>query len=343
MTALEEEFARIPEEVRLLIGAVRLEVPELEDGSPSPPSPAVWASALFAATPPPAAPPALEPLPPLRVEPDEVEIEEVASIDLGPVSVPEPEEASEPEPLSARARAALAAGLVAAGALCWLGWTLRAFTVPIPASSLAAAAGRADGGIAAAQGAGVKFYDRGGRETGSLTLEKAPSSIAWDSGFLYVVDGSGKRVQRWGDAAAAPDAYALDHAPRTIFVRAPYLWTVDADGAYLRQYLMTESMNGSFFQQLDSLKLPDIKTRDLFITKGGRVITIEAETGRLLSLSPEKNALVLEKSDDFLPAYARTSAHLLASDGPLRLTVPNESGDETKVLRYRGILDFANR
>jgi hypothetical protein len=333
LAASHEDFARIAEEAERLIGAVRLEIAELECVlSPDPP-PESWAIESLSETEAPVAPPAPRAEPEPRPAPAQT---------MPPAAAPTVWTKS---PWVARSGV-----LASVAALIWLGMSFFSDTVVLPTASLVlptasvrAVSAWTDGGIAAVEEAGVVFYDRGGLRKGFLPLADLPSAIAWDSGVLYAVDGRSKRLQHWGDIEADPTIYGLDHVPQAVFVRAPYCWTVDANGPYLRQYLMSSTMIGLLFQQLDLLKMPDIKTRDLFVAKDAGAVMIEAETGRILTFAAQKNSLLLKTADDTLPTYARASAHLVASDGPLRLATRSENGEAVNVRPYQGPLDLRTR
>lgn len=318
----DDALRDILEDAQRRLAGIRLEVPGLGDGKPAAPSPSQWAAAELAlpGEVPPAAPPAAsapsvrppepEPVPaaepPARAPspaatPERGEVQPLAEAPVAEAPVErvasapvEPDPAPEPAPRPARPEppptpraapawlspwrtrpvtAAAALGLAAAAAALVI---LRGATPP------RAPAVRAEDGRWYSAGEREVVVRARGAEPARLPLRSTWRSLALTPGWVWGMDGQSSTVERVSEDGSNARSFQLDHVPAALFGRHPHLWTIDPSRRQARQYLVAESMLGTFLQPLDARRLPlPVTEADLFVEEDGRLLVLERGSAAL--------------------------------------------------------------
>lgn len=342
-----EEFERILADARAQLGRIRLELPQLEEGTPGPRDIEAWAKSSLGPAPAAPAPVVVaEPAPPVMAAPAPVFAApplrpslappppEPAPEDAPPAPAPatpraretpppaRPREAEPARPALAPGRKALwgAAAAVAAAALLWTALRPGGGTVELPFTDFDALAVDDAGGVIAARGLILERRGPDGSTARLAALERPLRSLSWTPEGLYAVDGS-PALLRWGAPDAPPDRFTLDHAPRHVFAGPDGVWTQDASGQ-VRQFLLNRSMTGVFLQPLDMAVLPGGPTGAFAVASDGAVLTVDAQGA-------------LRRYEHAVGAYASPSRG--ADYGAGAVLVPAPSGARVLRLRADGV------
>lgn len=342
-----DELERILADARVQLSRIRLDLPDLEGGSPSPRDVKEWARtsldvAAFVPVKPPAPAPPPEELPsvqPSAAPPDDEPQDAPSPASAAPspppavlAPVPRRTPTPVPVPLSPPAAASATAvtppwkrlGWPAAGALALAlgaGVLLRSGrgSIEVPFEQYDALTIDASGAVIAAHD--LRIDRRSGEDLTSRAsgLSRPLRSLSWAADGLYGTDGS-PTLLRWPSADAPPDRFSLDHEPVAVFAANGSVWTQDAEGN-IRQYLLNRSMTGVFLQPLDRAMLP-----------GGRVGPFAVgRDGAVLALDPKGVLLRFEHAQSAFSEPARGRSY-----GPGAVLVPAPEGARVLVPRDDG-------
>lgn len=315
-SAPDDEFERILERCRGGLTGISLDLPEID---PAPPAPR-----LTLIEPPPAPAPAPKPAPvpepapvPISVaeapRPAAPSVPEPLQPPPMPVSVPPPSPTPVPAPsprspvsvpaalrLSPLRLAALAG---AAAVLAWAGfWLVRGGETDLSltlehADALSSVPGD---GVAIAEGYAVRFLDDDGHQIETRPLTGPVSAFSWRESSLWAADGrTAALVEHRADGGTA--SFALNHVPAALDAHEKYLWSTDAKGKQIRQFLITRSMLGIFLQPLDLYDLPDFTVECFDMDLEGALWLVDAPSRRLYFLKADGSAYKPVKSAPLTP------------------------------------------
>lgn len=349
-----DELERILADTRAQLGRIRLEMPELEDGtasarevqewarislgpavvepvrpSPPPPPPVELPSVSLAAEPSaPAAtattapPAALEPSTPPAPKPPPARkpVLEPTARPPSPISVRpfQPAQAA-----AASSRLKKAAGPVAAiASLALLAWAIfkpGSGGQELPFPDYDALAVDASGAVIAARGAFIERKASDGSTLRVASVDRPLRSLSWTQEGLYASDGT-PALMRWLSPDEPPDRFVLDHAPQFVFASGGNVWTQDASGN-IRQFLLNRSMTGVYLQPLDMAALPGGSVGDFIVDAAGSVLALDAQ-GTLLRFEHLESVFTA-------PSRGRSygqGARLVPAAGGARVLIPRADG-----------------
>jgi hypothetical protein len=337
-----DEFDALLKRCDERLAEIRLSVPDLEVSAPARPK------ALLAPPPPPprprlAPPPAPEPPPRAVLEPPpqaplEEDAEEVSvfpprvparetkplpSLENAPVRTPPARPAPRggaPAPSEGRARAFALAGAAVLGAAVLVFWLGRlgpsALVLRFPDADAAAVQGES-GNVLIARGGEVLTMSPAG-----AILERRPvagkiSSLRWDRGSLWTVDGTSAAVTERRDDER-PTVFRLNHVPAALFVTGNTVWTVERNGHTIHQYLLSRSILGAMLQPLDLLEVQSLSADTIAVDASGTLWIADDRTRGLFRLRAQNGVYKIVDSAPLSP--------LLGPAGTLRgLTVEGSS------------------
>ncbi len=336
-----DELERILADTRAQLGRIRLTMPELEDGTPSPGEVQEWARSSLAqpalepvvkaVAPPPPPPPPVE-LPSVSLAPEPAPVAAAAPaavIERAPTPPPrEPVIAAPaaPAPSAAPVRKRLAAPVAAVAALVLLAWAIfkpGSGGVVLPFADFDALTVDAAGGVIAARGLFIERKDASGDTSRLADLARPLRSLSWTASGLYGSDGT-PALLRWRGPGEEPDRFVLDHAPQFVFASGDGVWTRDESGN-VRQFMLNRSMTGVYLQPLDMAALPGGAPGSFAVDAAGAVLTLDA-SGALLrhehlegAYSPPSRGRVFGAGARLVPAADGARVVAPQDDGAPRL------------------------
>lgn len=289
MPAEDDEFAALLERCRERLGEIKLDLPQLDDGTPRP--------APLSLTPPPARlPPSAAPAAPapMAAEPELPDVFPPADLPSAPAPRPAAETPRPAAVAGAAAKprrwlAAAWAGLALAVAAVWYLAQRPATEIALDVPGADALAVEPDGTLLIAADRELVSASAQGRVLSRAPLDAPVRNLCWDEGTLWSVDGRAAAVvaRRRG---APPTSFRLNHVPRAVYVRDKYLWTVADDGRSLHQFLVSRSILGVILQSIDTFSLPSVAAAAFAVDDAGIVWLVDADSRRLLKLRQENAA-----------------------------------------------------
>lgn len=280
-SAPDDEFERILQQCRQRLSEIDLRLPEIDPAPPRASFDLLGVDPAPDPAPPRSVPPPPEPEPPPH---------DAAPREERP---PRLERAGSPAPAGRgypRWAAVAAAAFILSSSVGY--WLSRQETGGLSLTfdrvdALGSAPGR--GKAAVASGKTVTVLDADGRVVETRTLDASVAAISWSGGSLWTADGrTPALVERRADGKAT--SFALNHVPAAIDAGEKYLWSVDAKGKVLRQFLITRSMLGVFLQPLDLYDLPQFTVACFAMDSDGTLWLVDASSRALYRLKPEGTA-----------------------------------------------------
>lgn len=291
----DDAFEGILKRCRDKLAEIDLRLPEIDPAPPQPsvdlldlelpPEPAMKPEPLFSSLPPEGSPEPEQPSPPAAPEHGS-EPGPGREEPFGPRASEPPEPAAAERKVSRWAWVALAAVILAASAGYWaIRRGTEGLSLPFEnADALGGAAGK--GRLMVAAGKSVIILDESGRVVETRPLDAPVAAVAWSGGSLWTADGRAAAfVERRADGKST--SFALDHIPVAVDANDKYLWSVDAKGKMLHQFLVTRSMLGVFLQPLDLYDLPEFTVECFALDAEGVLWLVDSPSRRLYRLKQE--------------------------------------------------------
>ena len=190
------------------------------------------------------------------------------------------------------------------------------------------------GKMAVAAGRTVTVLDADGRVVETRTLDASVAAIASSGGSLWTADGrTPALVEHRADGKAT--SFALNHIPVAIDADEKYLWSADAKGKIIRQFLITRSMLGVFLQPLDLYDLPQFTVACFAMDSEGVLWLVAAPSRDLYRLKPEGTAYKPTTRASLTPIIgdAGRIQGIALEDGTLWILVAPRDGKGAYILR----------
>ena len=223
-------------------------------------------------------------------------------------------------------------------ALCLAAFWLSRRGTETLSSTLARADAMSDvpgsGGVAIAADTTVTILGSDGHPLETRPLDAPVVALSWSSGALWTANGrTPALVEHRADGGTS--SFAVNHVPTAIDAHEKYLWSVDAQGKQVHQYLITRSMLGMFLQPLDLYDLSELTVESFDMDEEGVLWLVDSASRRLYRLKADGAVYKPVDSAPLTPLIGttgRTKGIAIGSENIWILVSP-EDGPGSSVLK----------